>query len=328
MRALFLADGDERDPATRQRILALLPALAAHGVDARVWTPAHRRGMRARVRLLRAASRADVVVLGRIAPPPPVLCAIARAAPIVYDFDDALYADPAGRRRWSRVVRAATAVVAGSEELARRAREESAAVSVVPTAVDPALYPRARGDGSGPARLGWLGTAGNLPFLETIRPALRELSGRGCAFELRVISSAEPDWPELPVRAVPWTLATAPAELAELDIGLAPLPDTPWTRGKCGLKALEYMAAGLPVVASPVGALSAIVEPETTGLHAASASEWAGALMALLADPARRRRLGAAGRQRVEERYGTERAAAALAVVLRRAAERERSSSA
>jgi glycosyltransferase involved in cell wall biosynthesis len=143
-----------------------------------------------------------------------------------------------------------------------------------------------------------------------------------------VICSSLPRWPELPVTAIPWHQDRVAAALAELDVGVAPLPDSPWTRGKCGLKALEYMATALPVVASPVGALRRIVVPGETGFLAEDEQAWADHLDVLLADQQLRRRLGTAGRRRVQERYSVEAVLPAVVDVFERAAARARKSAA
>ena len=306
VRALFVVDGTIADPAARTRVHRLLPALRGLGVEAEVLEP----GPGRKWELLRRARGADVVVLQRVLPPRPLLRLLVRLNPaLVFDFDDALFTLPELRPRFDAVCEAAVEVVAGSAELAGALDRRA---TVVPTVVEPGDYTLAE-HGDRPLRVGWIGTAGNLPYLEVVRPAL-------AGFELAVISSAAPAWPELRVHHVPWRLESAAAELAALDVGLAPLPDTPWTRGKCGLKALECMASGLPVVASPVGALATIVVPGETGFLARDPTEWRAALEGLANDAELRRRLGSAGRRRVEERYSVGVAAPALAAVLERAA--------
>jgi glycosyltransferase involved in cell wall biosynthesis len=107
----------------------------------------------------------------------------------------------------------------------------------------------------------------------------------------------------LRIENVPWRLEDEGRLLADGDIGIAPLPDTPQARGKCGFKVLQYMAAGLPVVTSPVGANAEYVRPEETGLHAGPAEEWVAAIGRLAADPALREHMGRAGRRRVEREF-------------------------
>jgi glycosyltransferase involved in cell wall biosynthesis len=120
---------------------------------------------------------------------------------------------------------------------------------------------------------------------------------------LRIVADAAIEVPGLRVENVPWSLESESRLLAESDIGLAPLPDTPYTRGKCGLKVLEYMAAGLPVVASPVGVNGDYVVPETTGVWATTSEEWIEAVRRLAGDAALRERMGRAGRRRVEAEF-------------------------
>jgi len=322
MHVLFLVDGDVHEPSARFRGYHLAAGLAAYGVEAEVLSASDRAGFAGKRRALRAAQRADVVVLQRVLPPRPAL-ALLRSVnrSIVFDLDDALYALPSLQGRLTAMLGTATEVVVGNKEIARNVRAATRAVTVIPTVVDPASYPTAAPRSEAATlRLGWIGTEGNLPCLELVRPALRELAARGRALALRVICSAAPRWPELPIMLMRWQLGSATAALAELDVGLAPLPDTAWTRAKCGLKAIEYMAAALPVVASPVGALAEIVEHGTTGLLAATEREWVEHLDTLARDAELRRNLGSAGRRRIEERYSTAAALPALVAVLERAA--------
>jgi glycosyltransferase involved in cell wall biosynthesis len=112
--------------------------------------------------------------------------------------------------------------------------------------------------------------------------------------------------PSLPIVETPWADETEAAEIAAADIGISWVPDDPWSRGKCGLKILQYMAAGLPVVANPVGVHPEMVRHGETGFLASSESDWAEAIRTLAADPALRCEMGAAGRKLVEERYSVE----------------------
>ena len=116
---------------------------------------------------------------------------------------------------------------------------------------------------------------------------------------------------------MPWDGGREVAHVQALDVGLYPLDDSPWSRGKCGFKALQYLACGVPCVASPVGVLGDIVRPGETGLHARSQEEWVDACAALLSDPARRAAMGVRGRALVEERYSVRVAAPFLAEALR-----------
>ena len=173
----------------------------------------------------------------------------------------------------------------------------------VPTCVEPAEWDvpdRARQNGV--PRLGWVGTPGNLRNLELIGPAVAEVC-RKHDTSLRVVCSQPAALPDVPEEFVRWSAEREHADLGPVDIGLAPLADAPKQRHTCGLKALQYMAGGAAVVASPVGALGTIVADEQTGLHATDTQQWFRALDRLVADPELRLRLGATGRTHVEKRW-------------------------
>lgn len=231
----------------------------------------------------------------------------------VYDFDDALYADARGgihryfgeAAGWSTAVRGADLVLAGNEELAAAAAPLNENVEIVPSCVHPADYPVRTGYEVGDVpRLLWLGSPSTEPFLEGIGQALLEVHRRTGA-RLTVISSGRRPLGELDamVDRVPWDAERSSALLADADCGLMPLPDTAFTRGKCAYKLLQYGAAGLPAVASPVG-VNARVLDELGGLPATSTDEWVDAVLALLEESAdARRNRGRGSRRAVEERY-------------------------
>jgi glycosyltransferase involved in cell wall biosynthesis len=173
----------------------------------------------------------------------------------------------------------------------------------VPTCVEPAEWQVPdRAARAGPPVLGWVGTPGNLRNLAPLAPALAEVCRRHDA-RLRVVCSEPADLPGVPEEFVRWSAEREQEDLVPVDVGLAPLLDEPKQRYTCGLKALQYMAGGLPVVASPVGSFPEIVREGETGMLATSPEEWAAALDRLLGDRDLRLRLGAAGRRAVEERW-------------------------
>ncbi len=136
-----------------------------------------------------------------------------------------------------------------------------------------------------------------------IRPAFARLAMRVPDLRLRVICSAFPDWPEITIERVAWSSATEARELASAHVGIMPLSDDAWTRGKCAFKLLQYMAAGLPCVASPVGANAEAVVDGVTGFHASDVDQWVSRLGALLESPELRAQFGAAGLAHVQARY-------------------------
>ncbi len=228
---------------------------------------------------------------------------------VIYDFDDAvMYGDVKPERdsrlRLSRFGRSAALshlVIAGNEYLAELARRHSPNVHVVPTGLDVGAYPvNAQPHNDGLVRLVWIGSRNTLEYLREIRPALEEVGRRFPNVVLRLICDAFLDLESMPVEKRLWSHDTETADLSAGDIGLAPLPDNRFTRGKCGFKILQCQAAGLPVVASPVGVNAQYVQDGVTGFLASDTAQWVDRLGALIGDPRLRASLGCAGRRAVE----------------------------
>jgi len=303
------------DPSARFRIDPYTARFREAGHDPEVLElPADGRGRR---RIYRSLRRVDcVVLLRRLLLPWESWILRQAASRLIYEYDDALVyrdsargATPSKARelKFAMLVRSADSVVAGSDYLARLAGPYRGRAVVVPTILDPADYPlraphRAGAAGT-PPKLGWIGTRSNFPYLEALAEALVR-AGTGREVTLRVMAESPPSIPGgdgLRVEFVPWAADAESAFLRTLDVGLMPLLDDPWCRGKCGLKALQYMASGVPVVASDVGVARDVIGPG--GLVVRSLEEWPATLVRLLADPELRTRMGLAGRDRVERRY-------------------------
>lgn len=250
-----------------------------------------------------------------------------RRTPVLLEFDDAIWLTFAHERKLSRACARADAVLVGNEFLAGFARRGARRVEVIPTTIDLSRYPSAPPPPAAgrPLRLGWIGLRYNLGFLSPLAGPLRRLAAQGVPLELRVISSAAPEGPEwrgLPVVHRPWSEAGEVAEMQACDAGLMPLPDDDWARGKCALKLLQFMAAGRPVVASPVGVNRELLRHGENGLLAADEAGWEDALRRLASDPGLRERLGAAGRASVESGYSLSGWAGRLAETYRLTASR------
>jgi glycosyltransferase involved in cell wall biosynthesis len=255
---------------------------------------------------------------------------LAARRPVVYDFDDAIYLPAASSANaWVRVLkspaktaalcRLARHVMVGNEVLAGYAGRHARALSVVPSTIDTEAYvPRSRPLNSRPV-LGWTGSATTLAHLEVLRPVLARLR-RVLDYELRIIGGRF-DMPEIGPTCVPWRAETEVEDLRPIDVGLMPLPDDEWSRGKCAMKALQYMALGIPPVVSPVGANATVVEHGVSGLHASSEDEWVERLASLLRDSDRRAALGRQARKVVEDRFACLVQAPRVARILREAAE-------
>ena len=274
------------------------------------------RAYRDRLRTLRQAGQYDLLwVEKEFLPWLPALIPALLKTPYVVDYDDAHFhrydqhRSPVVRlllgKKIDRVMRRAAVVVAGNEYLADHARRAGAKrVVIVPTVVDTLRYPQATGSERGAFRIGWIGAPVTVNYLLAIEPALRQVLNDRAS--LTIIGAESPFSGDFPVETRPWMETTEAIELARLDAGIMPLPNEPFERGKCGYKLIQYMACGLPVVASPVGANVEIVEPGVNGFLAETQDEWVSALENLRRDPALRRRLGEAGRARVHARYSLE----------------------
>ena len=307
---------DLDQPSFRHRMWSLVAPLEAAAWQVRIERfPSGRYGLRTWERrgLLRWA---DVAVLHQIK-----LSALearlfgALTQRRIFDVDDAIYVrkprrlgEPVGDSTWRRRKFAATCrwvdvVAAGNGVLAGVARPAARAVEILPTSIDVSSYRPAAAGAGGPPTIVWIGSPENLIYLEMIRPALARLTARHRALKVRVICSAFPAWPEINLECIAWSAATEAAALAAAHIGVMPLTDDEWSRGKCAFKLLQYMAASLPCVASPVGANSEAVIDGVNGFHAVTVEDWESRLETLIVSPELRARFGASGLQHVAGRY-------------------------
>jgi glycosyltransferase involved in cell wall biosynthesis len=257
----------------------------------------------------------------------------ARQPAIVYDFDDAIYlpyVSPTNRylsylkfpSKTRALCRMAAAVMAGNDHLAAYASRYNDCVSVVPSTVSLREYqPRPQPPRERVPVIGWTGSHSSLQYLSLVRGPLQELRQRR-EFRLLIIGVEHYEIPGLEVECRRWSAASEVADLWDMDVGIMPLPDEPWARGKCGMKAIQYMGVGIPAVVSPVGANREIVAHAVTGFHAASAADWVETLDRLLADAVLRQRLGLAARESVRLRYSAESQAPRVAEILRSVASR------
>jgi glycosyltransferase involved in cell wall biosynthesis len=248
------------------------------------------------------------------------------AGPYIYDFDDAFFLKyRSGRLGWlrpllgrkiDRLIQGAAAVTAGNAHLAAYARRLNPNVTLLPSVVDTEHYRPAQSPSSAtPFTVGWIGSPSTAPYLETLVEPLR-LFALEQPVRLLVVGGPAPAIQGLEIVERPWSLEHEVELIQLFTVGVMPLPDTPWARGKCAYKLIQCMACAIPVIASPVGANEDAV-PATCGLLASSADDWLAAFRQLAADPALRARLGAAGRQWVEERYSLRSALPVLAGVIR-----------
>jgi glycosyltransferase involved in cell wall biosynthesis len=241
-----------------------------------------------------------------------------RNIPYILDFDDAIHhqyeqhANPLVRKtvggKIASIVSRASAVTAGNDYIAEFAsRAGCQRVLTLPTVIDPERYKPglkrcAANDGT--VTIGWMGSRSTAPYLQSLFPVIERLAA---AHDVRLLIVGAPEGDRsghgFPVEYRSWNEDREISDLNDMDIGIMPLPDTPWERGKCGYKLIQYMGVAKPVVASPVGVNRKIVEPGVNGFLAGTEDEWVEALGSLIENPALRADLGCSGRKKVEREY-------------------------
>ena len=303
---LFISKGEQAS-STRYRALNYFPLLRDHG-----WEPQHLtddKTSASQRNILRAATGADAVVLLRRTPGWLYGRRLRRASKrLVFDFDDAIFVPRSGRfsqrpARFRRIVKLCDHVWAGNSYLADEARRFSSNVSVLPTSIEIERYRPINEKPGTETVLVWIGSRSTKKYLLDVLPLLENASTTLKNLRLKVIADFDLHSEVLPIDNIPWSLATETQELASSTVGIAPMTDNPWTRGKCGLKVLQYMASGLPVITSPYGVNRDLVEEGKTGFHAVSGQQWLDAIQTLATDSAQAAVMGAAGRHKCEAEF-------------------------
>ena len=312
----------------RYRLRAFQPLL--HAAGQKLSLHCLPRGLWHRLGIGRAVRESDAVVLQRkLLSSVEIRLLCRRVRRLLFDFDDAVWLrdsfsakgfdSPKRLKRFRATVAHCDAIVAGNSFLAEHAeRVGGRNVVIIPTCIDTSRYAlAAHGTSHTQAQLVWIGSSSTLQGLETIAPMLETIGAALPEVTLKIICDRFPRFRNLRTVDHPWSEPTETSELAAADIGVSWIPDDPWSRGKCGLKVLQYMAAGLPVVANPVGVQVEMVRDGETGFLASTSAEWIDAIRTLATDPDRRRSMGRAARQLVEEKYSIQAGAAQWLNLLR-----------
>lgn len=302
MKLLILTNNPTR-ASFRLRIADYLPMLQPAGMDCTVsGMPA---GLIERWRLLMSAGRYDAVLIHRKCLNLWDMSVLRRSArKLLFDFDDAImHSTSRPKSRWTshyrlfrRTAKRMDVMIAGNDHLADYARRYCSNVFVLPTGLDTKAYqktPPPKTDDR--IRLVWIGSQSTLRYLEQLRPSLEQVGKSHKNVVLRIIADAFFELDNMPVEKCPWSLATEADDLLACDVGLAPLPDDPFARGKCGFKILQYFASGLPVVASPVGVNETFIAESGAGRLASCPNEWIAAIEMLMQSADDRRRMGQRG---------------------------------
>lgn len=236
-------------------------------------------------------------------------------AKLIFDFDDSVWlrnvSEANKRFAWlkdpaktSRIIGLCDRVFAGNEYLADYARGFNREVVVMPTTIDTQEYLPRTHRPEGPVVIGWSGSITTIQHFRFAVPALKAIKERfGDRVAIRVVGDGAFRMPELGVQGLPWRKATELDDLRAMDIGIMPLPDDEWARGKCGLKGLQYMALGIPTLMSPVGVNSDIIHDGVDGFLPSTVEQWVDRLSMLVEDAELRGRMGRMARATVEERY-------------------------
>ena len=361
IKVLALSPIPEEGAGCRFRVSQYIPYLRAAGFDVTIsafYTPAffkvvYRRGHYAkkaamfvaqtarRLRELLSVADYELVLLYREAIPlgPPLLerMIAARGIPIVYDFDDAIFLPSVSDAnkaisflknpgRVATILRLSSEVVVGNSFLAEYARRHNDSVTVIPTAVDTSRFVPRSPDAAPRQQLvvGWIGSPTTFAYLEGLAGVLRDVATRH-DFVLKVSGAGRPvEFPGVNVQEVPWSMADEVRLFNSCDVGVYPLTDDEWSKGKCGFKAIQCMACGVPVVAAAVGVNREIIEDGRNSFLASTPGEWVEKLGRLLSDAGLRRRMAIAGRETIEQRYSLNVTAPQLASVLAAARDRHR----
>jgi len=329
MKVLFVTDGI-LTPASRFRCSQFFPYFEKNGIECGLryaYGPFYNRAInswvstpyRSLCRLRRAyhqllvSNDVDVLFLQRTAFPHSALIEAIGSTlemPTVFDFDDSLFVDGKGeestarRGAFEKAVLLADHLIPGNSFLSQAANQPEKS-TIIPTVIDTDRYvPRTAPRKDTKIVLGWMGTAGNFPFLESVVPAIKRILKRYPNALMRIVSNSEfvPLSGVERVQQIPWSAETELDWLQSFDVGLMPLIDSPLTRGKCAFKMIQYMAVGIPVVVSPVGANGEVFEsPEPIGFM--PDGDWEEDLVALIEDQELRSFMGERGRVRAREEY-------------------------
>lgn len=308
MKLLILTNNPNR-ASFRQRVEVYLSKLQEGGVFAKV-TKLPTSELE-RLKVFKRASQFDGVLLQKKCLNLfDAICLRRYSRKIIYDFDDAVMYSPTTPesnrsshfRLFRRTTKLADMVIAGNLYLAEHARRFNPNVEILPTGLDTSNYKlRAKLKNDGKTRLVWIGSSSTLKYLAEIKPALEKIGARFDNVVLRIIADDFFDLQNMDVEEFRWSPEKQVADLATSDVGLAPLPNNRFTRGKCGFKILQYAAAGLAVVTSAVGINAEYVCDGVTGFHAVNASQWIDKISELIENAELRRTMGRQGEANVKK---------------------------
>jgi glycosyltransferase involved in cell wall biosynthesis len=312
MRIIFLTHSS--DQGHRFRVEQYFPYLIAHQVEPK-WQPLSG-SWKERLILYRQLPFFDVVCIQRrLLSPFEFYWIRKKSSKVLFDLDDAvMYRSSSSPRphslsRWLKfrwMVKGSDVVTVGNQFLKSQVLkvDPEKKIFVIPTSIDTNLYPRKKKiSNHEEIILGWIGTKGNLKYLKKLEPVFESIRQRFPRVKLKIVSNDFYDSPYLPVVKKPWKLEDENEDLISFDIGLMPLDDDLWSKGKCGLKIIQYLSVGVPVVCTPVGINPDIVQDGENGFWATNHQEWVERLSNLIQNQELRYQMGLKGIETVEREY-------------------------
>jgi glycosyltransferase involved in cell wall biosynthesis len=303
---LFVSKG-ENSSATRYRALQYFPKFIEAG-----WQPKHATisgGIISIIKTLFFASQADVIVLLRKTFPSPIFWLLRKLSnKLIFDFDDAIFCNTDGSysktrmRRFEATVSNCDYVFAGNEYLGNEAKKYNDSVTVIPTSLDTGKYNLTCQKSDSAFELVWIGSQSTKKYITEIIPSL-EIAAQSIAnLQLKIIADFELSSDKLNIINERWSEKTEALSLCKADVGLAPMAENNWSKGKCALKVLQYMAAGLPVISSPSGVNAYVVENGISGYLAAD-NQWGTLLSQMYKERGKLASMGELGRRRVQSEF-------------------------
>lgn len=310
-KVLFIIQ-DSKLPSSRIRVLNLLPEMKKYGIETEVIQ--YPKNPSEKVRLIMKCKHYNMTYLQKkLLSPLDATLMRKYARKLIFDYDDAIYYRQYEQKTsysWSRnmkfkyLIRKVDIVVAGNRILADYAGRFNRNVVVIPSAVETRNIPLNEHKNTGNKTIiGWVGGAVNLPYLQILSHAVLPRLSKEHRIEFRILSSRAIEIPSVEVTFIPWRLETQEREIALFDIGVMPLPDNKYTEGKCGYKALQYMAASVPPICSDIGVNREIIENGKEGFVVQTAEEFYQALKTLIDSQELRKEMGRNARKKVEEHF-------------------------
>ena len=313
MHITFFCIGDRQTPSTRLRLLNYLPWLDKEGISNDLVVATDKSKLLRNIKRILGTARAvrsDIVFIQKLTLPSFIVDLLKLNSELIYDFDDALYIETKNQKNRSRrlnyILQKSDLVIAGNDELKRYAISYNQHVVTLPTPVpEVKQVPFKSKDSDALKTIGWIGSAHNLYNLEEKKDLFIKLMAYREDWQLHVVSngSFSLDGFDHRVKNSNWTMETENQLIADMDIGIMPLENSEWNRGKCAYKALQMMAFAKPVVASPVGMNSAVIDSGVNGYLADKDGEWLDMLNNLLNSPDLRKTIGENAAQTVARHY-------------------------